>query len=75
MTRDEDRALARKWPEPETYPGVVSCRGGWFAVQGKGELGSGPWKTREAADLALAGLVTGDLGYFDRARERDRLER
>jgi hypothetical protein len=43
------------YPEPEEYPGIVKCRGGWFAVQRPGELGSGPWKNVEAAKLALAG--------------------
>lgn len=41
---------------PDTFPGVVHCRGGWFAVQNETDsLGSGPWKTREAAEAAVNG--------------------
>ena len=35
------------------YPKVILCRGGWFAVQQKGDLGSGPWRNEEAAEAAL----------------------
>lgn len=37
------------------YPKVIKCRGGWFAVEQKGELGSGPWRNEKAADAALKG--------------------
>lgn len=38
------------------YPKVIRCRGGWFAVEQKGDLGSGPWRNEEAAKAALHGL-------------------
>jgi hypothetical protein len=43
----------RSMPEPANYPGVVKCRGGWFAIWRKGDVGSGPWRTEEAAKAAM----------------------
>lgn len=41
---------------PDQTPGIIKCRGGWFAVQNETDnVGSGPWKTAEAARHALAG--------------------
>lgn len=37
------------------YPKTIKCRGGWFAVDQKGDLGSGPWRNEEAAEAALRG--------------------
>ena len=41
--------------DPASYPKVLKCRGGWFAVNVQGEVGSGPWKNERAAEHALAG--------------------
>ena len=44
-----------RWPMPETIPGVVLARGGWFAVfTEQDNAGSGPWRTKEGAEAALA---------------------
>jgi hypothetical protein len=53
------------WPEPASYPGVVKARGGWFGVERPHELGTGPWRTEEAARAALR-------GDYNKARELDR---
>lgn len=37
------------------YPKTIKCRGGWFAVEQKGDVGSGPWKNEQAAEAALEG--------------------
>lgn len=37
------------------YPKVINCRGGWFAVEQPGDLGSGPWRREDAAKAALRG--------------------
>ena len=43
------------WPMPETLPGVVLARGGWFSVWSEDDrAGSGPWRSKEAAEAALA---------------------
>ncbi len=41
--------------QPLPYPKVISCRGGWFAVECEGDIGSGPWRTESAAKAALVG--------------------
>lgn len=42
--------------DPLSYPKIVRGRiSGWFAIQEKGDLGSGPWKNETAARYALAG--------------------
>ena len=37
------------------YPKAIKCRGGWFAVEQAGDLGSGPWHNEQAAQAALEG--------------------
>ena len=37
------------------YPKAIRCKGGWFAVEHEGEVGSGPWRTEDAAKAALRG--------------------
>lgn len=50
------RGKSGKWPMPETIPGVIRCRGGWFAVKTvEDSCGSGPWATEEAALAAMRG--------------------
>ena len=45
-----------KWSEDgRPYPKLIKCKGGWFAVQEPGELGSGPWNNEQAAEFALKG--------------------
>lgn len=44
-----------RWPEPASYPGVVKANGGWFGVERPRELGTGPWRTEDAASAALRG--------------------
>jgi hypothetical protein len=47
------------------YPQSLLFRGGWFAIQEEGQLGSGPWRSKEAADAAL-------VGDFDTAHKLDK---
>lgn len=49
--------------KPADYPAVLKCSGGYFAVQKQGDIGSGPWRTRNAAHFALKG----DLANAKRA--------
>lgn len=45
-----------KWTDDDhPYPKVIKCKGGWFAVERKGDLGSGPWRNEDAAQAALRG--------------------
>lgn len=55
MTAGERAVLDAPWPEPASYPGIVKARGGWFGVERPRELGTGPWRTEEAARAALRG--------------------
>ena len=55
-----------RWPMPDKIPGVVQCRGGWFAIRNESDnCGSGPWRSREAAEAVL-------IGDFDKAQRLDR---
>lgn len=38
------------------YPKTILCKGGWFAVERRGDLGSGPWNNEKAAQFALDGM-------------------
>lgn len=58
------------FPEPEQYPGIVKCRGGWFAVAKPGDLGSGPWSNEKAANLALEGRWT-EAHTADKRKDAD----
>ena len=58
----------------DDYPKVIECSGGFFAVEKAGGIGSGAWKTREAAQWALKAMMTegDDAPLWDLAHAAER---